>query len=66
MRAVKQVHWHSTRILGALIVVLGLAVVVSTVARGGGPLSVGFVMGIVLMAFGAARLYLSGLFNDEP
>ena len=61
----RQVHTHSTRVLGALIIVLGLALVVSTIARGGGPLSVGVVMGIVLMAFGAARLYLSGMFSDE-
>ena len=43
---------------------LGLAVVVSTVARGGGPLSVGVVMGAVLTIFGAARLYLSGVMHD--
>jgi hypothetical protein len=43
---------------------LGLAVVVSTIVRGGGPLSVGVVMGIVLAIFGAARLYLSGVMHD--
>ena len=61
----RQVHSHTTRILGALVIVLGIALLVSTIARGGGPLSVGVFMGIVLMAFGAARLYLSGMFSDE-
>lgn len=55
----------STRALSALLILLGAAVVVSTVARGGGPLSVGVVMGLVLAGFGAARLYLSGMLHDE-
>ena len=50
--------------LSAVLVLLGIAVVISTVARGGGPLSVGVVMGLVLMIFGAARLYLSGVMSE--
>ena len=50
--------------LSAVLVLLGIAVAVSTVARGGGPLSVGVVMGLVLTIFGAARLFLSGLMHD--
>lgn len=60
-----RVHQHSTRLLAALLVVLGLAVVVSTVVRGGGPMSVGVVMGVVIAVFGAARLYLAGVMHDE-
>ena len=61
----RQVHTHTTRLLGALVIVLGVVLLVTTIARGGGPLSVGVFMGFVLMAFGAARLYLSGMFSDE-
>ena len=55
---------QSARVLSALLTLLGLAVVVSTIVRGGGPLSVGVVMGIVLAIFGGARLYLSGVMHD--
>jgi hypothetical protein len=49
----------STRALAALLVLLGLAMVVSTIARGGGPLSLGIVLGIPLAVLGVARLYLA-------
>jgi hypothetical protein len=62
---VGRVHTHSTRVLAALVVLLGVAVLVSTIARGGGPLSVGVLMGFGLAAFGAARLYLSGVMRDD-
>jgi hypothetical protein len=56
---------HSTRVLSALVAVLGVVVLVSTIVRGGGPLSVGVLMGLALVAFGAARLYLSGVMRDD-
>jgi hypothetical protein len=63
--AVRQAHFHSTRVLGALVLLLGIAMVVSTLARGGGPLSLGVVLGVVFAAAGAARLYLAAAFRDE-
>ena len=45
-------------VLSAAIIAIGLAMVASTAARGGGPLSVGVVLGLLFCAFGAARLYL--------
>ena len=57
-------HEQAIRVLSAVLVLLGIAVVISTVVRGGGPLSVGVVMGLVLMIFGAARLYLSGVMSE--
>jgi hypothetical protein len=62
---VSRVQTHSTRVLSALLVLLGIAVFVSTIARGGGPLSIGVVMGLALVAFGAGRLYLSGMMRDD-
>ena len=37
----------------------GLAILVVTVARGGGPTAVGILFGLVFVAMGAGRLYLS-------
>ena len=51
---------HSTRVLGAITCALGLALVVLTVVRGGGPLSLGVVVGLSFAAIGAGRLYLAG------
>ncbi len=51
---------HSTRALGALVCVLGVALVVATLVRGGGPLALGVVVGVGFMVFGAGRIYLAG------
>jgi hypothetical protein len=48
----------STVVLSSLIAVLGLVMLVSTIARGGGPLSAGVVFGVLFCAAGAGRLYL--------
>jgi hypothetical protein len=55
----QKLHRGATRVTSLLLVVLGLALVVSTLARGGGPFAVGLLLGILLAAAGAARLYLS-------
>ena len=55
----ERAYSHSTRLLGVLIALLGVAMVVSTLARGGGPLAVGLLLGLLLAGAGAARLYLS-------
>jgi hypothetical protein len=49
----------STLLLSAAILALGVAIVVSTVARGGGPLSVGIVVGLLFCALGAGRLWMT-------
>lgn len=40
------------------ILALGVAMLVTTAARGGGPLSAGIVFGVLFCALGAGRLYL--------
>ena len=47
-----------TRVLAPLIAILGAAIVVRTLAAGGGVLSAGFLLGLVFLAIGSARLYL--------
>jgi hypothetical protein len=48
----------STRVFSVLLVVLGAAIVISTLARGGGVLAARLILGVLFVAAGAARLYL--------
>jgi hypothetical protein len=52
-------HRAATRLLSALLVIIGVVMLVSTVVRGGGPLASGVVFGVLFAAAGAARLYTS-------
>lgn len=52
------VHRNATRVLSVVMVVLGLAMLASTVAAGGGPLALGILLGALFVAAGAARLWL--------
>ena len=51
---------QSTRLFAAAILGLGLAMIVTTLARGGGALALGVVVGIAFVGLGAGRLYLAG------
>jgi hypothetical protein len=46
-----------TALLSGLMIVLGVAIVVRTLAAGGGPLAVGILMGVLFVAAGAGRLW---------
>ena len=56
---VQRAHLASTRVLSALLVGLGLAMVVLALAKGGGPLALGVVLGLMLAAIGALRLWFA-------
>jgi|HigsolmetaAR202D_1030399.scaffolds.fasta_scaffold02926_5 hypothetical protein len=58
MPAPRDVHRHATRLLSAVVAVLGVAMVASTIARGGGPTAYGVVVGLLLTIAGAARFWL--------
>ena len=58
MPPARQVYRGGTVTLSVLMVVVGVAIVVSTVARGGGALALGVVLGVLFAAAGAARIYL--------
>jgi hypothetical protein len=47
-----------TALLSGLMVLLGVAMVVRTVAAGGGPVAAGIVMGVLFVAAGAGRLWV--------
>ena len=59
MTAPRNLHRSSTRVLSAAMLLLGLAMIVSTVSRGGGPLAIGLVMGVLFVLAGAGRLFVS-------
>jgi hypothetical protein len=59
MSAPRDLHRSSTRVLSAAMLVIGVAMIISTVARGGGALAIGLVMGVLFTAAGAGRLYVS-------
>jgi hypothetical protein len=48
----------ATLALSSLMVLIGLAIIARTVAEGGGALAIGLLMGILLVAAGAGRLYV--------
>jgi len=53
---VSQVYRRSVFVFGLLAIVLGFALLVRTAYEGGG--TVGYVVGALFVALGAARLYL--------
>ena len=55
----QRAYLASTRALSALMLLVGLAMIASTLGRGGGPLAIGVVLGVMLSAIGAARLWFA-------
>jgi hypothetical protein len=47
------------RTFSAAFVAIGLLLLVVTLVNGGGPLSVGFLLGLAFLAVGALRLWLA-------
>ena len=59
MRLVQRAYRESTRAVGAIICLLGIVMVVVTLARGGGPLALGVIVGVAFAALGALRLVIA-------
>jgi hypothetical protein len=47
----------ATVVLSSVMVLLGLAMMVRTIAAGGGPIAIGLVLGLLFVAAGAGRLW---------
>jgi hypothetical protein len=47
------------RVFAVTIIGFGLAMIVVTLARGGGPLAMGVIFGLIFVGIGAGRLYIS-------
>ena len=55
----ERVYRGAVRGFSMVLVLIGLGVLAVTLANGGGPLSVGVLMGIAFLAVGAGRLWVS-------
>ena len=56
----ERAYRNSTRTLGVLLALLGVAMIATTLARGGGPLAIGVVVGVLFTVLGLGRAYLAG------
>ncbi|MBA2636644.1 MAG: hypothetical protein H0U79_00170 [Solirubrobacterales bacterium] len=54
----RRVQRQGTRALSALMVCVGIAMLVVTLGRGGGPLAIGVLLGVLFVAAGAGRLWV--------
>jgi hypothetical protein len=59
MDAPERIYRGSIRLFSLVFVVLGLGLLVTTFARGGGPFSVGTLLGVAFLAVGVGRLWIS-------
>jgi hypothetical protein len=59
MTTPERAYAGSVRALSVVMLGLGAAVLIKTIAAGGGPLSVGILLGIAFIAVGAGRLWLA-------
>jgi len=54
-----EVYRAVTRLFAVVILGFGTAILIVTLANGGGPLSLGVVLGLAFIGLGAGRLYLA-------
>jgi hypothetical protein len=54
------VYARSVQLLSLAFLALGLLILISTISHGGGPLSLGTLLGLAFVAVGIARLWLTG------
>ena len=54
----RRAYIGSTRLMSVLLLLIGLAMIVSALARDGGALALGVVLGAMLALLGAGRLWL--------
>jgi hypothetical protein len=56
---VERARRNMTIALGSALALLGVAMVVSTIVRGGGALTIGILVGVAFTILGCARVYLA-------
>jgi drug/metabolite transporter (DMT)-like permease len=54
----QQLRRSYTRVMSAILIVLGIVLVIRTISAGGGPAAAGVLLGILFVLAGAGRLYL--------
>jgi hypothetical protein len=55
----RDIHRLATLVMSALMAVLGMVMIVVTLASGGGPFALGLLLGVLFTAAGAGRLYFT-------
>jgi hypothetical protein len=55
----ERVYRGAVRVFSLAFLAIGLVVLVATLANGGGPASVGFLLGIAFLVVGGGRLWLA-------
>ncbi len=65
MREGRDLHAGITRVMSAALVLLGVAIIVRTLASGGGALAIGLVLGVLFVVAGVGRLWVAGLGKRE-
>jgi len=59
MASPERIYHGSVRAFSLVFLVLGLVILLSTLANGGGPLSLGVILGVAFIAVGAGRLWIA-------
>jgi hypothetical protein len=59
MASPERVYRGSVRAFSVAFVIIGLVLLAVTLGAGGGPLSVGTILGVVFVAVGVGRLWIS-------
>jgi hypothetical protein len=55
----ERLYRGSVKALSALMLCFGVAILVITIAAGGGPLSIGVLLGVAFIAVGVGRFWLA-------
>ena len=56
----ERAYHGAIKVSSVAFIVIGLLLLVVTLANGGGPASVGFLLGVLFVAVGAGRLWIAG------
>jgi hypothetical protein len=59
MPSPEQIYSGSVRLLSIAFIAIGVALIVATLGGGGGPASIGLLMGIGFIAIGVGRLWVA-------
>ena len=57
-------HRTTIRVFSVIFICIGVAIIVRTLASGGGVLALGVIMGLMFIALGAARLAMSKVHTE--
>lgn len=55
----RDLHRASTQLLSLVLIGIGIALIARTIAGGGGALAIGIILGVLFMAAGSGRLWVS-------